>query len=192
MQKTEICKTGHEYARDSRIILRAMNDGESDRNDYLKLYYETNVNLPEDNEFKEIIWNMAINSNELHLFIIDIKTEAFVGILSLKRLEQEKKELGIDILLRFQRKGYGYEAIKLFLEYIKFQESELLVRIQRDNISSKALFTKLGVEWIGEEPFGAPIMEMIKNKDTELFKEIEEDSLFEGCGAVDCYMLKCL
>ena len=142
MQKTEICKTGHEYARDSRIILRAMNDGESDRNDYLKLYYETNVNLPEDNEFKEIIWNMAINSNELHLFIIDIKTEAFVGILSLKRLEQEKKELG--------------------------------------------------VEWIGEEPFGAPIMEMIKNKDTELFKEIEEDSLFEGCGAVDCYMLKCL
>ena len=95
-------------------------------------------------------------------------------------------------MVRFQRKGYGYEAIKLFLEYIKFQESELLVRIQRDNISSKALFTKLGVEWIGEEPFGAPIMEMIKNKDTELFKEIEEDSLFEGCGAVDCYMLKCL
>lgn len=90
-------------------------------------------------------------------FIIDLKDEKgfpiSIGTVDLFEFDAINSRCGIGILIAddYRRKGYGYDALSLVMEYCRLQLSlhQLYCTIAEDNKASRNLFEKAGFQTSG-------------------------------------------
>jgi RimJ/RimL family protein N-acetyltransferase len=63
-----------------------------------------------DDVFKMDMWETHIAENTANYSIFDKTSREYVGYCGIKNLTQDNWEIAIELLKKFQGKGYGYNA----------------------------------------------------------------------------------
>lgn len=111
------------------------------------------IGLPKDLSFhiKKIkFWFEKINENELiNHYVITTKDNQFCGDLSYEiDLDENKAEINIKLLPKFQKQGIALEAFKRLIDYIFINEKNIdliYAEATLTNISAISLYTKIGL-----------------------------------------------
>lgn len=157
---------GELFCEGDKSLLRVMHPAEKEK--YISLSYEYS---PSKSSFKnktfiDDLWNDFIGEHVFTCTIIDRKTSKYVGYCSIKDLRKEEWEIAIELLPECCHKGYGTEAIPLFVKKIAelTQWRYFRVRVDIDNYASQALMNKIGAYANGVSEF------LLRGKDLEQFK----------------------
>lgn len=154
----------------------------SEKEDYLSLSYTYSQmkNAYKDEKFLENVWNSFIEENVFVCSIYDKKTETFVGYCSIKDLRQKEWELAIELKPEWCHRGYGTQALALFVNYVTEITGNYIfrARVEIDNYASQTLMKKLGAY-----PNGISEYEL-HGKDLERFKKENADLIDDKLQAV--------
>ena len=127
--------------------------------EYLDQYYEeftediTRYQYPDSFKSREdaekfFNWFIKLNQERTSLIyiLLDAEDESFVGDVEAHGLDTDTPELGVWIAKRHQNKGYAYEAIKSFIEYLKtnYTIESFIYEADCRNTASQRLAEKLG------------------------------------------------
>lgn len=140
---------------DSDIILRkAIND---DREAYYQLkkeyaYMKSAFVKP---EFKDELWQEYLYGENLYYTIAGKESGIFIGYCGVKNLNRKIWEIAIEIRSDYCHQGYGYSALKMYLETVAKISGryEFASRVDTDNIASQNLMEKLGFQPYGLSEF---------------------------------------
>lgn len=93
---------------------------ESEREEYLAVSYEHSFmqSAFKDNEFTEDLWNNFLSDKMFVCTVFDQVTGGYVGYCAIKNLNKPDWELGIELKKEWCHKGYGTEAVSLFLKKV--------------------------------------------------------------------------
>ena len=158
--------SGSTFAVGEKALLRVI--AESEKDDYLSVSYEYS-NMKGafgDDKFRESLWNSFTDDTAFVCSILDKDTLKYVGYCSIKDLRKIDWEIAIELKPEWCNKGYGTEALSLFLNNV-FQLTSnryFRVRVDIDNYASQALMEKLGAYPDGTSEF------LLSGEDLEKFK----------------------
>ena len=120
----------------------------SEKEEYLSLShtYSQMKNAYKDEKFLEKVWNSFVEENVFACSVYDKKTKTFVGYCSIKDLTQKEWELAIELKPEWCHRGYGTQAVALFVNYMTEVTGNYIyrARVEIDNYASQALMKKLG------------------------------------------------
>ena len=107
------------------------------------------------NLYRKANWEEVTGPTTVNALIFTKDTNEFVGKVCMQFVDKPMPELGIDILKKYQNKGYGPEAIIAFSDWYTKKHSlpAVKVRISKDNSHSIHIFEKLGAEFIGSTSY---------------------------------------
>ena len=90
--------------------------------------------------------------------VIYFYTNEFVGYCGIKNLTQEIPELAIELLSKYRKNGYGFQALSLLMDQFSEITGEHVFRsrVEVDNYASQALHRKLGAVPNGMSEFLIP------------------------------------
>ena len=71
-----------------------------------------------NNEFTEDLWNNFLSDKMFVCTVFDWLTGGYVGYCAIKNLNKPDWELGIELKKEWCHKGYGTEAVSLFLKKV--------------------------------------------------------------------------
>lgn len=138
--------SGKEFAENEKVRLCVVK--ESEKQDYIALSYTYSCmkSAFKDEEFVEDLWNGFINGKSLTCTVYDQKTGGYVGYCAIKDIEKLDWELAIELGPEWCHKGYGTEAVSLFLKRLaKITGKRFFrARVATDNYASQTLMKKLG------------------------------------------------
>lgn len=145
------------------------------RENYVAVRKE-NADFPkmyDDKKYLEYVWEDAIDDSALNCAIIRKVDNVFLGYCCIKNMNKEEWEIAIELFKRWQRQGYGYSAINLFMKHISnvCGKNVFMTKVEADNVASQALMDKLGAV-----PDG--VTEFLIHSEEEL-KKVEEE--YAGC-----------
>lgn len=85
-------------------------------------------------------------ATDLEVIILDNQSEEFLGCLGVLGLNRKTPSLGLWLKKSAWRKGYGQEAVKAILDWLKTykQYRYILYPVDRDNIASRRLVESCG------------------------------------------------
>ena len=153
MRKEDLVSDDGFFAENDRILLRLTS--EEDEENHMKLVVDVSTIKAayEMKEFYDKTWNEAFHPDFLFLTILDKNTSDYLGYINVRYLSNEIPELGIDIVEKYRREGFGYEAVRLVTEQIKLKAGcrTFMVRIYSDNMASLSLFHKFSLTEVGGE-----------------------------------------
>ena len=164
LEKKEAALVGGEYdlslfdksilCEDSEIILRKAiaDDGEP--------YYQLKKGY--------------LSEESLYYTIAKKEDNAFIGYCGVKNLDRRIWEIAIEIKSNCCHKGYGYRALKMYLETVAgiSKRHEFASRVDTDNIASQNLMEKLGFQ-----PYGLSEFLLHKEEDQLAAEEEYKDKL---------------
>lgn len=154
----------------------------SEKEEYLSLSYTYSQmkNAYKEEKFLENVWNSFMEENVFVCSIYDKKTETFIGYCSIKNLRQKEWELAIELKPKWCHRGYGTQALALFVNYVtEITENYIYrARVEIDNYASQALMKKLGAH-----PNGISEYEL-HGKDLDQFKKENTDLIDDKLQAV--------
>ena len=160
-------KFGELLAENGRVRLCAIR--EEEKNEYLAVSYEYShtKNAFRDEKFIEELWNDFISEETFVCSIFDQATGKYVGYCSIKDLSKSDWELAVELKQEWCHKGYGAEAVFLFLKSLAALTGNRFfrVRVEIDNYASQSLMKKLGAYPNGVSEF------LIRGKDLEKFRK---------------------
>ena len=136
-----------------------------------------------DPEFLDMLlknsWKEITGQNIFNGLIFLAESSDFCGRVCIQNIDDPIPELGIDVLKKYQNKGYGPEAITAFANWYgkKFGIDRLKVRIWKSNSHSAHVFEKLGARYEGQHPyFSKAVLQAIQEKLPEFNpSELEAD-----------------
>lgn len=139
-------KDGVLLAENNNILLKAVSE---DQRDYiLSVSYECSFLKNEfDNEtYRKYLWEEFIRENAANYCIYTKDTNDFVGYCGIKDLTREIPELAIELLSKYRKHGYGFQALSLLMDQFSKITGENIFRsrVEVDNYASQALHRKLG------------------------------------------------
>lgn len=116
---------------------------EGDAENYIKLQRETTL-MP--SVFKmpgyEDFLREDFYDEKVFLVIIRQKSDdEFVGYCSIKNIKRERWELAIELLKKYQHKGYGRQALAMFMDKIRECTGvcDFIARVDPENIASQTM-----------------------------------------------------
>lgn len=100
-------------------------------------------------------WDSVISGESLFATICLEGNGAFIGYCSVEEPEVEPFELGINLRKKFQKQGFGPEAIVGFMSAIQAATGPkpFVAKIDVKNRNSQVMFRRLGFEPAGIDPF---------------------------------------
>jgi RimJ/RimL family protein N-acetyltransferase len=129
-----------------KIELRAVS--EQDFENFMAVSYENSAmkSAFKDDVFKMDMWETHIAENTANYSIFDKTSGEYVGYCGIKNLTQDNWEIAIELLKKFQGKGYGYNALVLMFNALENLTgvSVYRSRVDSDNYASQGLMKKLG------------------------------------------------
>lgn len=138
--------TGEILAENNRVILKMISEDEYDF--YMDVSYECSAmkNSFKEEDFKQELWKEFLKEYEVVASIYDKKSGDYVGYCSVKDMCKSDWELAIEEKEQYRNKGYGYDALSMFITTIaKMSEHRFFrARIDIDNTASQKLVKKLG------------------------------------------------
>ena len=95
-------------------------------------------------------WNtLSYKDRYFEMFAIQ-KDATIVGSISIYERSKSIASLGIEIFTPYRRKGYGYEAMRLLIEFATQKGYKIILQqVRTDNLASIRLHEKLGFETDG-------------------------------------------
>jgi RimJ/RimL family protein N-acetyltransferase len=128
------------------IELRAVS--EQDFGNFMAVSYENSAmkSAFKDDVFKMDMWETHIAENTANYSIFDKTSGEYVGYCGIKNLKQDNWEIAIELLKKFQGKGYGYNALVLMFYALENLTGARVYRsrVDSDNYASQGLMKKLG------------------------------------------------
>jgi RimJ/RimL family protein N-acetyltransferase len=134
-----------------KIELRAVS--EQDFENFMAVSYENSAmkRAFKDDAFKMDMWETHIAENTANYSIFDKTSGEYVGYCGIKNLTQNNWEIAIELLKKFQGKGYGYNALVLMFDALENLTGAMVYRsrVDSDNYASQGLMKKLGARHNG-------------------------------------------
>lgn len=142
----DVIDFGALVAQGNKVVLKVINEDEKDK--YLAVSYEYSImkDFYKEEVFRKAIWEELLFENAFVCSIYNKTTEKFVGYCSVKNLMKEDWELAIELMPDECHKGYGTEALKIFVDAVHrlTGKNYFRVRVELDNHVSQGLMKKLG------------------------------------------------
>lgn len=179
LEKKEEALIGGEYdlslfdknilCEDSEIILRKPSDNDLESYYFLKKEYAYMKSAFAKPEFKNELWQEYLSDESLYYTIARKKDNVFIGYCGVKNLNRIIWEIAIEIKSDCCHQGYGYRALKMYLETVAniSNRHEFTSRVDTDNIVSQNLMEKLGFQPYGLSEF------LLHRKEDQLAAEEE-------------------
>lgn len=157
-------RNGALLAENNNILLKAVSE---DQKDYLlSVSYECSFLKHEfENEtYRKYLWEEFTRENVANYCIYTKDTNDFVGYCGIKNLTQEIPELEIELLSKYRKHGYGFQALSLLMDQFSkiTGENVFRSRVEVDNYASQFLHRKLGAVPNGMSEFLLHGKEIIK------------------------------
>lgn len=168
-------KTGMLIGEDRDVVMFVTKA--SEKEEYLSLShtYSQMKNAYKDEKFLEKIWNSFIGENVFACSVYDKKTKTFVGYCSIKELRQKEWELAIELKPEWCHRGYGTQALTLFVNCVTEITGNYIyrARVEIDNYASQALLKKLGAypNGISEYELHGKNLDQFKRENTDLIDD---------------------
>ena len=120
-----------------------------------------------EKNFREDLWKSFMSKQSFVCSIYDQATGNYLGYCSIKDLRKQDWELAIELKSEWCHRGYGTEAVSLFLRKLGVLTGNRFfrVRVDIDNYASQALMKKLGAYPNGISEF------LLKGEELEKFRE---------------------
>lgn len=137
------------------IILRKAMDGDKEPYYQLKKEYAYMKFAFAKPEYKEELWQEYLSEESLYYTIARKEDNTFIGYCGVKNLNRKVWEIAIEIKGDCCHQGYGYRALKMYLETVAqiSKRYEFASRVDADNIASQKLMEKLGFQPYGLSEF---------------------------------------
>lgn len=158
----------------SDIILRKAIEGDKDPYYQLKKEYAYMKYAFKKSEFKDELWQEYLSEESLYYTIAKKEDNNFIGYCGVKNLNRKVWEIAIEIKRDYCHQGYGYSALKMYLETVAKLSGrhEFASRVDADNIASQNLMEKLGFQ-----PHGLSEFLLHKEEDKLAAEEEYKDEL---------------
>lgn len=138
-------KTGEILVEGDKVKLSVIKQDEREK--YLSISYEYGIlkKMYEDEGFRDITWREFTDDNAFVCSIYDKYSGEFVGYCSIKDLTKKYWELAIELKPEKCHKGYGSEALKVFMNEVHRRTGNRFfrTRVEIDNHASQGLMKKL-------------------------------------------------
>lgn len=158
---------GEVFAANDKICIRVIQ--ESEKNDYIAVSYEYSCmkGVFKEKNFRDELWKSFMSKQSFVCSIYDQATGNYLGYCSIKDLRKQDWELAIELKSEWCHRGYGTEAVSLFLRKLGVLTGNRFfrVRVDIDNYASQALMKKLGAYPNGISEF------LLKGEELEKFRE---------------------
>jgi RimJ/RimL family protein N-acetyltransferase len=132
--------------KNDMIELRTVS--EQDFENFMAVSYENSAmkSAFKDDAFKMAMWETHISEKTANYSIFDKTSGEYVGYCGIKNLTQDSWEIAVELLKKFQGKGYGYNALVLMFNALENLIGAWLYRsrVDSDNYASQGLMKKLG------------------------------------------------
>mgnify|MGYP002545299874 CR=1 FL=1 len=168
-------KTGMLIGEDRDVVMFVTKA--SEKEEYLSLShtYSQMKNAYKDEKFLEKIWNSFIGENVFACSVYDKKTKTFVGYCTINELRQKEWELAIELKPEWCHRGYGTQALTLFVNCVTEITGNYIyrARVEIDNYASQALLKKLGAypNGISEYELHGKNLDQFKRENTDLIDD---------------------
>lgn len=184
LKKKEAALVGGEYdlslfnesilCEDSGILLRKAIVDDCEPYYQLKKEYAYMKSAFAKPEYKDELWQEYLSEESLYYTIAKKEDNAFIGYCGVKNLDRRIWEIAIEIKSDCCHKGYGYRALKMYLETVAgiSNRHEFASRVDADNIASQNLMEKLGFQ-----PYGLSEFLLYKEEDQLAAEEEYKDKL---------------
>jgi RimJ/RimL family protein N-acetyltransferase len=133
---------------DDVVILYAVS--EKDHENYMAVSFECSPmkGAFKDDEFKKDLWNGFLGDNAANYSVFDKASGEYIGYCGIKNLSADRWEIAIELLKKFQGKGYGYHALVIMLDAFVNLTGEKVYRsrVDPDNYASQGLMKKIGAQ----------------------------------------------
>lgn len=161
---------------DAEIILRKPSDNDLEPYYFLKKEYAYMKSAFSKPEFKDDLWQEYISDEKLYYTIVKKPEDVFIGYCGVKNLNKKIWEIAIEIKSEYCHQGYGFRALKMYLETVAgiSNRHEFISRVDTDNIASQNLMEKLGFK-----PYGLSEFLLRKEEDKLAAEEEYKDKLDE-------------
>ena len=139
-------KVGEQLVEGNRVLLQVLREEEKEQYLAVKYEYSPLKRAYKDEEFREEVWNDFISESAFVCSIYEKDSNEFVGYCSIKDLSKKEWELAIELKSDKCHKGYGTEALNLFMQAVHKLTGRRFfrVRVEIDNHASQGLMKKLG------------------------------------------------
>lgn len=125
-------------------------------------------------EYKEELWQEYLSEENLYYTIAKKEDNVFIGYCGVKNLNRKIWEIAIEIKSGCCHQGYGYGALKMYLETVAriSKRHVFSSRVDTDNVASQNLMEKLGFQ-----PYGLSEFLLYKEEDKLAAEEEYKDRL---------------
>lgn len=139
-------KTGEQLAEGNVVRLCVLKEEEKEQYLAVKYEYSPLKRSYKDEEFREEVWKDFTAESAFVCSIYEKDSNEFVGYCSIKDLSKKEWELAIELKSNKCHKGYGTEALRVFMEEVHKLTGRRFfrVRVEIDNHASQGLMKKLG------------------------------------------------
>lgn len=184
LEKKEAALLGGEYdlalfrenilCEDSEIILRKPEDDDLDPFYRVKEEYAYMKSAFAKPEYKDMLWQEYLSEESLYYTIAKREGNMFIGYCGVKDLKRKVWEIAIEINSDYCHKGYGYRALRMYLERVAELSGRRVFssRVDAENIASQGLMEKLGFK-----PYGLSEFYLHKEEDKLMAEEEYKDEL---------------
>lgn len=180
--KSILPTAGELFAENEKVRLCVIQ--ERKREEYLAVSYEHSFmkSAFKDNEFTEDLWNNFLSDKMFVCTVFDWLTGGYVGYCAIKNLNKPDWELGIELKKEWCHKGYGTEAVSLFLKKVATLTGKRFFRARVDieNVASQAMMRKLGAYPNGVSEF------LLHGQLLEEFKSENIDKIDDNIRNIAC------
>ncbi len=153
---------------------------ESDKDSYIELEKETWVGdgLLEGENNADQVWTGIFMKTEITYTIL--ANAEISGFCTIKHIDQDEKEIAIEIFTRFRHQGIGYQALKLLMEICEkeYHMKSVKSKVYPDNYPSILLMRKLGAMPYGIER-NAAVEEQFEKEFQDNNRELLSENLFK-------------
>ena len=124
-------------------------------------------------ELRTDYWKGVKGEDSLYCSICAKENGEFMGYCAVERLKRLDSEIAINLLERFQARGFGPEAVLAFMETFRKVTGPVpfVAKIDPQNFGSQKMFRRLGFE-----PWGVDTLFI---KDPDLLARLEEERIEE-------------
>lgn len=144
--RTKLPREGELIAQNDLVVIKMIDSSEYDS--YMDVSYICSLFKDKYAEegFKKTEWESFLAEHKVVVSIYDKKTGSFVGYCSVNDIREKDWEIAIEENVEFRNKGYGYNALSLFINKLTELTGQRFYRavIDIDNYASQNLFKKLG------------------------------------------------
>lgn len=178
--RSSLPQSGEVVAEGKKVILGVLKEDEKEKYLAVSFAYSYMKSAYNEEKFREATWDDFLSNRSFVCSIYEKVSREYVGYCSIKSLVKNDWELAMELEPDACHKGYGTEALLLFMELIHRLTGTRFfrARVEIDNHVSQGLMKKIGATPNGISEF------LLHGEDIEKFQKKHKDMITDEIRAV--------